>query len=208
MAFTVINVGTVANDGTGDPLRTAFIKVNDNFATATATLAPINNPTFTGDPKAPTPLPGDNDTSIATTAFVTQSLTPYALINSPTFTGDPKAPTPAIADNDTSIATTAWVKSLLSDPVTSGFAPINSPTFTGDPKAPTPATSDNDTSIATTAFVKAALAATSFTPSATPPPTPVPGQFWYDLSTGILAIWIDDGTSTQWVGINGLVTSL
>jgi hypothetical protein len=33
--------------------------------------APIASPTFTGDPKAPTPTAGDNDTSIATTAFVT-----------------------------------------------------------------------------------------------------------------------------------------
>ena len=30
-SFTAINVGTTANDGTGDDLRTAFIKVNDNF---------------------------------------------------------------------------------------------------------------------------------------------------------------------------------
>jgi hypothetical protein len=29
--FITINVGTTANDGTGDDLRTAFIKVNDNF---------------------------------------------------------------------------------------------------------------------------------------------------------------------------------
>ena len=31
MAKQVINIGTVANDGTGDPLRTAFDKANDNF---------------------------------------------------------------------------------------------------------------------------------------------------------------------------------
>lgn len=31
MAKQVINIGTAANDGTGDPLRTAFDKVNDNF---------------------------------------------------------------------------------------------------------------------------------------------------------------------------------
>jgi len=31
MAKQVIGIGTVANDGTGDPLRTAFDKVNDNF---------------------------------------------------------------------------------------------------------------------------------------------------------------------------------
>lgn len=31
MAKQTINVGTSANDGTGDPLRDAFIKCNDNF---------------------------------------------------------------------------------------------------------------------------------------------------------------------------------
>ena len=31
MAQQTINIGSVANDGTGDPLRTAFDKVNDNF---------------------------------------------------------------------------------------------------------------------------------------------------------------------------------
>lgn len=39
--------------------------------TAYATNA---SPTFTGDPKAPTPTAGDNDTSIATTAFVTAAV--------------------------------------------------------------------------------------------------------------------------------------
>lgn len=45
-----------------------------NFAATTATAlglkAPIASPTFTGDPKAPTPATADDDTSIATTAFV------------------------------------------------------------------------------------------------------------------------------------------
>jgi hypothetical protein len=31
MAKQTINIGTTANDGSGDPLRTAFDKVNDNF---------------------------------------------------------------------------------------------------------------------------------------------------------------------------------
>jgi hypothetical protein len=34
MGFDVINIGTIPNDGTGDPLRTAFNKTNDNFALA------------------------------------------------------------------------------------------------------------------------------------------------------------------------------
>jgi hypothetical protein len=41
------------------------------FATAADALrAPLASPVFTGDPQAPTPLSTDNDTSIATTAFV------------------------------------------------------------------------------------------------------------------------------------------
>ena len=31
MAIQTINIGQVANDGTGDDLREAFIKVNNNF---------------------------------------------------------------------------------------------------------------------------------------------------------------------------------
>ena len=42
------------------------------FAAMLTTLggAPLANPVFTGDPQAPTPATADNDTSIATTAFV------------------------------------------------------------------------------------------------------------------------------------------
>lgn len=36
--------------------------------------APIASPTFTGNPTAPTPTAGDNDTSIATTEFVTSAI--------------------------------------------------------------------------------------------------------------------------------------
>lgn len=45
---------------------------------ALAPLAPLASPTFTGDPKAPTPATADNDTSIATTAFVRSAITAYA----------------------------------------------------------------------------------------------------------------------------------
>lgn len=32
MALEIINVGASPNDGTGDPIRTAYIKCNNNFA--------------------------------------------------------------------------------------------------------------------------------------------------------------------------------
>jgi hypothetical protein len=40
-------------------------------------FAPIASPVFTGDPKAPTPATADNDTSIATTAYVKANLGSY-----------------------------------------------------------------------------------------------------------------------------------
>lgn len=43
--------------------------------TALNTKAPLNSPTFTGNPLAPTPTAGDSDTSIATTAFVAAAIT-------------------------------------------------------------------------------------------------------------------------------------
>jgi len=49
----------------------SYIDVSQFLTSSSITgLAPIASPTFTGNPKAPTPSPGDDDTSIATTAFV------------------------------------------------------------------------------------------------------------------------------------------
>ncbi|SAK98595.1 phage tail collar domain-containing protein [Caballeronia pedi] len=51
--------------------RTAYLKQHvDALESSAAGLAPINSPTFTGTPAAPTPALGDNTTKIATTAFV------------------------------------------------------------------------------------------------------------------------------------------
>ena len=43
---------------------------------STTAFAPIDSPAFTGDPTAPTPAYGDNDTSVATTAFVQAAVAP------------------------------------------------------------------------------------------------------------------------------------
>lgn len=75
--------------------------------------APLASPAFTGNPTAPTPSNGDNDTSIATTAFVQSAIASLASLASPAFTGNPTAPTPLTSDNDTSIATTAFVQTLV-----------------------------------------------------------------------------------------------
>lgn len=42
MTQQVINVGTAPNDGAGDPIRTAFIKTNNNFAQLFGATLPNN----------------------------------------------------------------------------------------------------------------------------------------------------------------------
>lgn len=51
MAKQTVNLGSSANDGTGDPLRTAFDKINDNFDELYlySTAAAGNNITITGN---------------------------------------------------------------------------------------------------------------------------------------------------------------
>lgn len=49
--------------------------------------ANIASPTFTGDPKAPTPPDGDNDTSLATTEFIQRAIALAAALNLPSITG-------------------------------------------------------------------------------------------------------------------------
>lgn len=76
-------------------------------------VAPIASPALSGNPTAPTPSGGDNDTSIATTAFVQGELTPKAPLASPIFTGNPTAPTQTTGDNTTKLATTAFVAAAV-----------------------------------------------------------------------------------------------
>lgn len=49
MAQQIVNLGTAANDGTGDPLRTAFNKINQNFSELYSTGAAGANFDLTGN---------------------------------------------------------------------------------------------------------------------------------------------------------------
>lgn len=53
-----------------DPNSNLDVNVNVSELQSNVLKAPLADPVFTGDPQAPTPATGDNDTSIATTAFV------------------------------------------------------------------------------------------------------------------------------------------
>ena len=78
MAQQHIGLGTTANDGTGDPLRTALGKAEENFTElygSEALKAPLASPALTGTPTAPTAVPGTSTTQIATTEFVAALVT-------------------------------------------------------------------------------------------------------------------------------------
>jgi hypothetical protein len=63
-----------AMDGVAAPgVATAYSR-GDHVHPSDTSRAPLASPVFTGNPQAPTPSPGDNDTSIATTAFVTAAV--------------------------------------------------------------------------------------------------------------------------------------
>jgi hypothetical protein len=59
--------GTVIKDG-GTAI--AALALKSYVDSQDALKAPLASPVFTGDPQAPTPVTSDNDTSVATTAFV------------------------------------------------------------------------------------------------------------------------------------------
>ena len=61
-------------DGTAVPGTSALYSRGDHVHPTDTSRAALASPVFTGNPTAPTPTAGDNDASIATTAFVTAAV--------------------------------------------------------------------------------------------------------------------------------------
>lgn len=146
--------------------------------------SPLESPTFTGAPKAPTPAVGNDTTAIATTAFVKTALDNAAGSFAGTehthslegITGLPEALAKKSNTGHGHVAADiSDLQSLLDEKSDTGHkhlmadvtdlpeamglkASLESPKFTGTPLAPTPAPSSNTTQLATTAFVTRALA--------------------------------------------------
>ena len=133
------------------------------------TLAPINSPVFTGNPRSSyTPAANDNSSTISTTAYVDSGL--QTLFNN--LNGQ-------LQNLNSSINGSLAAQLAL-------LAPKASPVLTGHPAAPTPAAGDNSTTIATTAFVNGAISGhtslwqgSAYTVSANPPSGGNPGDFWF-----------------------------
>lgn len=85
LALTKGDVGLSNVDNTSDANK----PVSSAQQTALDAKAPLASPALTGNPTAPTPAAGDNDTSIATTAFIQAALA--AKRYATTITGDAAA---------------------------------------------------------------------------------------------------------------------
>lgn len=111
---SVPNALTFNNGGAGAASGTAF-----NGAAAftisynTIGAAPLASPVFTGNPTAPTPAALDNDTSLATTAFVQSELMPsvQAVASAATFT-----PVAGVAGDDAGVITALAVNLTIAAP--------------------------------------------------------------------------------------------
>jgi hypothetical protein len=166
------------NGRSGDVILT-----DADLETVGADFAPLASPAFTGTPTAPTPLPSDNSTTLATTAFVFTALNQFynnqiygafAPLDSPAFTGYATALTAPPGTSTAQLATTAFVMGAVADSVAgvatfngrsgiveltllditaAGGAGLASPAFTGAPTAPTAAAGTNNNQLATTAWV-------------------------------------------------------
>jgi len=175
-AFTGTPVAPTAGAGTNTTqlattqFTTGAVATLEASTTATtdslqALKAPIDSPTFTGVPTAPSPSDGDVSQKIATTAFVRSSAPVLSVAGKtgtvtlvvsdvsgaaptvgPAFTGTVTAPTAAYGTNSTVLATTAFVQGEKV-----------SPAFTGTPVAPTAGAGTNNTQIATTAYTDTAV---------------------------------------------------
>lgn len=64
------STATPQMDGTGSAGTSNTFSKGDHVHPTDTTRAPLNSPSFTGTPEAPTPTTGDNSTKVATTAFV------------------------------------------------------------------------------------------------------------------------------------------
>lgn len=81
---TIAGAAPAVDTNTTQVATTAYV-VGQGYlksATATSTYAPLASPILTGNPTAPTATVGDNDTTIATTAFVNAEIANDAVLDS------------------------------------------------------------------------------------------------------------------------------
>ena len=92
---------------------------------AISAKADLASPALTGNPTAPTPTAGDNDTSIATTAFVTAAIAGKAGTSSPTISNITLTGTVTMPDGALAIADVSGLQTALDSSGAASYIPID-----------------------------------------------------------------------------------
>ena len=111
----------------------ALTGLSTTGAATIGTTLGVTGQTTLATATATTPATGDNNTNIATTAYVRAQN--YAPLASPTLTGTPAAPTAAVTTNTTQLATTAFVNAEIANDAVllAGSTMTGALTLSGDP---------------------------------------------------------------------------
>lgn len=110
---TTVDGVSIAENCSPANLNNAIRSVMAGVKTFHIGAAPLASPVFTGNPTAPTPAALDNDTSLATTAFVQSELMPsvQAVASAATFT-----PVAGVAGDDAGVITALAVNLTIAAP--------------------------------------------------------------------------------------------
>lgn len=190
------------------------------MARANLGAAPIASPFFSGDARSVTPAPGDNDNSIATTAFVSAAIAANPGPAGPTGATGPQGPIGL-----TGATGATGLIGLTGATGPQGVAGTPGAVGATGPIGPTGATGPTGTAGAVgatgptgatgpqgTTGTAGAVGATGptgatgpmgpgVTVSDTAPASPVAGQLWFDSVNSRMYLWFSDPNSSQWVGL-------
>ena len=173
--------------GTLDTLNELAAALNDdaNFSTTVtnslALKAPLADPALTGTPTAPTATSGTNTTQIATTAFVAAAVSGLGGGGGASVTVSDAAPTTPSAGDLWFDSTGLVLYVYYNDGDSSQWVQTN----------PSGSGSSGGSS-----------GGAAVTVSGTAPTSPTVGDLWFDDDDLFLYIYINDGSSSQWVKTN------
>jgi hypothetical protein len=115
MSKQAVNIGTTANDGTGDPLRTAFDKINDNTNEVYALFGDGTDLSISGDVSV----------SAGAVTIGNDAVTGAKIEDNVALAGSPTTTTQTAGDNSTKIATTAYADTAVANAIDAAPAALD-----------------------------------------------------------------------------------